>query len=288
MSQAEQGGISHAQRERLGTELRRVRRLAGLAGRDMARQIGASQAHVSRVEAGKAVPTLPQVRAWAAAADVPEEARPALVALTEAALNEFDSWQARDGAQLAAMQRDVGGLEAEAGVSRHFQPAIVPGLLQTAEYARRVLAITDIRGWGDHAAAVAARMERQQILYQPGRRFEFLLTEAAIRLRIGPPHVMRGQTARIRSAMSLENVDIGIVPLGEDAKVIPWCAFHLYDDLPDGQLPFVTMEIPHGRLTVSDPADVAVYAEQIEAIRQAAAHGTEAEGLLDLIDGSLS
>ena len=63
----------------------------------MARHIGASQAHVSRVESGYAVPTLPQVRAWAAAAAVPEDARPALVALTEAALNEFDSWQDRDG-----------------------------------------------------------------------------------------------------------------------------------------------------------------------------------------------
>jgi hypothetical protein len=163
---------------------------------------------------------------------------------------------------------------------------MVPGLLQTGEYAKRVLAITDIRGWGDHAAAVAARMERQQILYKPGRRFEFLLTEAAIRLRIGPPHVMHGQIARIRSVMGLENVDIGIVPLGEEAKVIPWCAFHLYDDLPDGQLPFVTMEVPHGRLTVSDPADVAVYLKQLEAIRHGALHGAKAERLLDIIDGS--
>lgn len=286
MSQEDQAGISYAQRQRLGAELSRLRRLAGIAGRDMARRIGASQAHVSRVESGKSVPTLPQVRAWADAAEAPEDARPALVALAEAALNEFDSWQARDGAQLAAMQRDVGGLEAEAGISRHFQPAMVPGLLQTAEYARRVLAITDIHGWGDHAAAVAARMERQQILYKPGRRFEFLLTEAAVRLRIGPPHVMRGQTARIRTVMSLDNVDIGIVPLGGDAKAIPWCSFHLYDDLPDGQEPFVAVELPHGRLTVSDPAGVAVYVEQLEAIRQAAVYGAEAEQLLDLIDGS--
>lgn len=284
MSQEDQAGISHAQRQRLGAELSRLRRLAGVSGRDMARRIGASQAHVSRVEAGKAVPTLPQVRAWADACEVPQDGRRALVALTEAALNEFDSWQARDGAQLAAMQRDVGGLEAEAGLSRHFQPAMVPGLLQTAEYARQVLAITDIHGWGDHAAAIAARMERQQILYKPGRRFEFLLAEAAVRLRLGPPHVMRGQTARIRTVMSLSNVDIGIVPLGADAKVIPWCSFHLYDDLPGGQLPFVAMELPHGRLTVSDPAGVAVYVEQLGAIRQAAVHGGEAERLLDVID----
>jgi transcriptional regulator with XRE-family HTH domain len=286
LNQADQAGISHAQRQRLGADLSRLRRLAGISGRDMARHIGASQAHVSRVESGKSVPTLPQVRAWADAAEVPEDARPGLVALTEAALNEFDSWQDRDGTQLTAMQRDVAGLEAEAGLSRHFQPAMVPGLLQTAEYARRVLDITDIHGWGDHAAAVAARIERQQILYKPGRRFEFLLTEAAVRLRLGPPHVMQGQTARIRTVMSLANVDIGIVPLAADAKAIPWCSFHLYDDLPDGQAPFVALELPHGRLTVSDPAGVAVYVEQLDAIRQAAVHGADAEHLLESIDGS--
>lgn len=286
MSQEDHAGISHTQRQHLGAELSRLRRLAGIAGRDMARHIGASQAHVSRVESGKAVPTLPQVRAWADAAGVPDDARPALAALTGAALNEFDSWQGRDGVQLTAMQRDVGGLEAEAGLTRHFQPAMIPGLLQTAEYARRVLAITDVHGWGDHAAALAARMERQQILYKPERRFEFLLTEAAVRLRLGPPHVMRGQTARIRAVMSLDNVDLGIVPLSADATAIPWCSFHLYDDLPDGQQPFVAMELPHGRLTVSDPAGVAVYTEQLEAIRQAAVYGAEAGHLLDVIDAS--
>ena len=286
MNQADEAGISYAQRRRLGAELSRLRRLAGISGRDMARHIRASQAHVSRVEAGKAVPTLPQVRAWADAAEVSEDARPALVALTEAALNEFDSWQDRDGTQLATMQRDVAGLEAEAGLSRHFQPAMVPGLLQTAEYARRVLAITDVHGWGDHASAVAARLERQQVLFKPGRRFEFLLTEAAVRLRLGPPHVMQGQTARLRSVMGLANVDIGIVPLAADAKVIPWCSFHMYDDLPDGQEAFVALELPHGRLTVSDPAGVAVYAGQLDAIRQAAVRGADAEHLLDVIDAS--
>ena len=252
----------------------------------MASFIRASQAHVSRVESGKSVPTVPQVRAWADAAEVAEDARPALLGLTEAALNEFDSWQGRDGTQLAAMQRDVAGLEAEAGLSRHFQAAMIPGLLQTAEYARRVLALTDVHGWGDHSTAVAARMERQQILYRPGRQFEFLLTEAAVRLRIGPPHVMQGQTARLRAVMSLDNVDIGIVPLAADATAVPWCSFHLYEGLPGGQEAFVAMELPHGRLTVSDPAGVAVYAGQLDAIRRAAVHGAGAERLLDLVDAS--
>jgi transcriptional regulator with XRE-family HTH domain len=281
LSQAEQGGLAHGQRKRLGTELSRFRRLSGLSGRAMASRIGASQAHVSRVESGQAVPTLPQVQAWADAAGIPADDRPALVALTVAALNEVDSWQQRDTADLAAMQRDVAGLEAAATISHHFQPAIVPGMLQTADYARHVLAITDIRDWGDHEAAVTARMERQRALHRPGRRWEFLLTEAALRLRLGPPHVMAGQMTRIKDTMALSNVDIGIVPLDADAIIIPWCAFHVYEGLPDGQGAFVAMELPHGRLTISDPADVSVYMEQLAAIRRAAVHKDAAGRLLD-------
>jgi transcriptional regulator with XRE-family HTH domain len=173
LTEAGQAGSPHAQRQRLGAELRRLRRLSGLSGRDLGRQIGSSQAHVSRVESGQAFPPLPQVAAWAEAVDAPGDARAMLTALTEAALNEVDSWRARYGAGLSAMQQDIGMLEADAGISRHFQPAIVPRLLQTAEYAKRVFEITDVRDWGDHTSAVAARIERQQVLYRPGKRFEF-------------------------------------------------------------------------------------------------------------------
>jgi hypothetical protein len=239
---------------------------------------------VSRVESGKAVPSLPQVSKWAAAVNATDDVQANLTALTEAALNEVDSWRAHGTVRPSAIQRDIGVLEASAGVSRHFQPAIVPGLLQTAEYARRAFEITDVRGWGDHAAGVAARMERQQILYRPEKRFEFLLTEAAVRLRVGPPPVMRGQVHRLISLMSLDSVDIGVMPLAAEATVVPWCPFHLYDDLPEGQDPFVTIELPHGRLTVSDPGDVEIYQQQLAAIRRAALYGEDARLLLESIE----
>jgi hypothetical protein len=221
------------------------------------------------------------VHSWANAVNAPEDARATLAALAEAALNEVDSWRGGFTAGLLAMQQDIATLEATAGVSRHFQPAVVPGLLQTAEYARRVFEITDVRGWGGHEDAVAARMERQQILYQPGKRFEFLLTEAALRLRIGPQHVIRGQADRLASLMSLENVNVAVIPFSAEAKTVPWCGFHLYDDLSEGQEPFVTIEMPHARLTVSDPGDVAIYQQQLVAIRRAASHGRDARLLLE-------
>lgn len=86
---------------------------------------------------------------------------------------------------------------------------------------------------------------------------------------------------RIKETMALSSVDIGIVPLDNDATIIPWCAFHVYDGLPDGQDPFVAMELPHGRQTISDPADVAVYIEQLAAIRRAVLRDDTAGRLLD-------
>jgi transcriptional regulator with XRE-family HTH domain len=277
------GGAPHAQRVRLGSELRLRRELAGLSQRFIARRTEASQAHVSRVETGQAVPTLPQVNAWADATGATADVRAALLALTEAAFHEVDSWRTQFEAGLPAMQQDIRAMEAAAGVVTYFQTSLVPGLLQTAEYARRVFAITDVKGWGDHAAAVTARLERQQALHQPGKRFEFLLTEAALRLRIGPPHVMRGQADRIISLMSLETVDVGIIPLDADASIIPWVGFNLYDDLPEGQTAFVTVELPHAYLTASEPGDVEIYQQQLTAIRNTALHGPDARQLLDRI-----
>jgi transcriptional regulator with XRE-family HTH domain len=287
LTNGQEAGTPHVQRARLGSDLRRLRRLAGLSGRDIAARIGSSQAHVSRVENGQAVPTLPQVSAWATATDAPADVQAALTALAEAALNEADSWRARFSAGLPAMQQDVREMEAVAGVVTYFQPSIVPGLLQTAEYARRTFEVTDVAGWGDHAAAVAARIERQQALYQPGKRFEFLLTEAALRLRIGPPHVMRGQADRIMTVMSLDTVDIGVIPLDADASVVPWVGFNLYDDLADDQPPFATIELPHAWLTVSDPTDVGIYQQQLAAIRSAALHGHDARELLEGLSSSI-
>jgi transcriptional regulator with XRE-family HTH domain len=284
VTSGQQAGASpHAQRKRLGSELRRLRRLAGLSGRDIARIISSSQAHVSRVENGQAAATLPQVTAWADAAGASDDTKALLTELAADALNEVDAWRTRFDAGLPSMQQDVRVMEAAAGIVTYFQPSLVPGLLQTAEYARRIFEITDVKGWGDHSAAVAARIERQQALFQPGRRFEFLITEAALRLQVGPPHVMRGQADRIVTLMSLDTVEVGIVPLDADASVVPWVGFNLYDDLPDDQPAFVTIELPHAWLTASDPGDIEIYQQQLIVTRNAALHGDDARQLLESI-----
>ena len=269
-----------AQRVRLGRELRRTRILAGMSGREVASRIGIGQASVSRIENAQTVPSLPEVRDWAEATGVPKDVRASLEVLAEAALNEVETWRARQGVGLASMQDDVRALAATARTVRNFQPTIVPGLLQTAEYARRVFSLVDVVGEDDYTAAVAARVERQQALYDETKTFEFIITEAALRWRPGPPTVLLAQLDRLRSIATLNNVSIGVLPVNTDVGAIAWCGFNIYEDNDEDHDPFVRIETPHAGMTISDPADVSIYRELLSAIRQAAIFHREMNAFL--------
>jgi len=77
-----------------------------------------------------------------------------LLALAEAAVNEVATFRIRLSSGLAAVQDSVRDLEASARVVRNFQPGIIPGLLQTAESARWIVALADI---GHHGSLGAPR-----------------------------------------------------------------------------------------------------------------------------------
>lgn len=195
--------------------------------------------------------------------------------LAEAVVNEVITHRERLGDWgLAAEQDTVHGLEQSARTLRHFQPCIIPGLLQTAEYARRILAMADPAA--DLGQAVAARMARQAILYDPGRALEFLLTEAALRFRPGSGDVLPAQLDHLASVATLETVSLGVIPADAGMHAIPRCGFILYEDRAGGRPPFAFTETPHASLSASDPADVQVYRDQLEAFRRSAIYGPEA------------
>ena len=195
-------------------------------------------------------------------------------ALAEAAVNEVTTFRARLSNGLAAVQEDVRGLEATARTLRNFQPGIIPGLLQTAEYARRILAFADETA--NVGAAVAARLTRQEILHEPGRSFEFLLTEAALRYRPGPREVLTAQLDHLAAVVTLEAISFGVIPADAEMTAITRCGFILYEDRLDGQPPFAIVETPHASLYANDPADVELYRDQLAAFRQSAVYGGEA------------
>ncbi len=262
------------QRERLGQELQRIRMLAGLSGAQVAQVIGVSQSTVSRMERGDSVPSVQQVTSWADAAGASEERRMLVLYLAEAVVNEVITHRERLTDGLPFVQETVHGLEETARTLRHFQPCIVPGLLQTAEYARRILAMADPSA--DLGQALAARMARQSILYDPDRTLEFLLTESALRFRPGSGDVLTAQLDHLASVATLETVSFGVIAADAEMHAITRCAFILYEDRAGGRPPFAFVEAPHASLSASDPADVQVYRDQLEAFRRSAVYGAEA------------
>lgn len=218
-------------RVRLGGELRRLRDLAGISGRELAKRVGISQSTLSRIEAGHVVPSLPQVLDWAREVGAEPESQHALRTLTEAAHSpEVHDW----AASLAGrphLQDDIREFEEDAHLVRNFQPSLIPGLLQTADYARRVFANFDPPySKEDLAAALAARLHRQLVLYDTAKRFEFLITEAALRFRPGPHRVLLAQLDRIISIETLDTVTIGVIPQDIEACTTIPHGFVIYEN----------------------------------------------------------
>lgn len=274
-------------REQLAAELRRLRDLAGVSGRELAQRIGISQSKVSRIESGSAVPSLPEVTAWGKELGVSVETQERLTSLTRAAYTDVRSWH-------AAMQRrghlqdDIQEQEARSREVRIFQPSVVPGLLQTAEYARRVFSLFQVPYTDDNlAAAVAARVHRQLALYEESRQFDFLITEAALRWRPGPPRLLLAQLDRIASISTLENVSLGVLPQSAEAVTFISHGFVIYDSADEDHDPVVSVETIHADVAVMAPEDVDLYRTRWSLLQQMAIFDGDAREFLGDIAGDI-
>ena len=250
-------------REQLAASLRALRQRAGLTGEQLAGQTGLSQPKVSRIETARSLPNLDEVRAWARAASASEEELGELAALLEQLATSATSWRILHRLGLAGKQQEIQELEQQARRITTFQPVMVPGLLQTADYARRV--IETAYQPGDVGRAVAGRLERQSILYDQTKRFDFLITEGALRWR--PRGVdMRPQLDRLISVAGLPNVTLMVIPLGE--APIPYLHPFVMWELEEGTI--VSVETYSAELWVREAADVARYQEVWERASESA------------------
>lgn len=265
-------------RQQLAAELGRLRDQAGISGRELGQRVGISQSKVSRIESGSILPSLPEVRAWAEVVGTPRHVRHRLTDLAEAAFTEVRAWRLalRERGHL---QDDVRDREARAELIRTFQPSLVPGLLQTAEYAREVFSLFQVPYDDAEAARVlTARLDRQRVLFEPGRRAEFLLTEAALRWRPDLPEPLAlAQLDRLRTLSTLDSISVGILTQrGTATTAIPH-GFVMYSTA-SGTL--VTVETVHAELVVTDPGDVALYEDRWSLLHRMAIFGDDARAFL--------
>jgi len=155
-----------------------------------------------------------------------------------------------------------------------FQPALVPGLLQTPEYICAVLARHGLPE-ESMARTMAARIERQFVLYETGRTLRFVITEPVLRWRIVSVGMMAAQLDRIISMSRLPNVDIRVVPLSSAQRDIANHAFVIRDDNT------VTVETVHAELVVSDPRDVSLYVRKFDRFAEMAVTGDAMRSMIE-------
>lgn len=262
-------------RNELGARLRELRRAAGLNGQQLAEVLSWQGSKVSKIENGRQNPTDDDVRAWCRAVGADDEIERLLADLHTLETRHAE-WQQQVRGGLARVQEAVAQRENETRLLRSFQLTFIPGLLQTPGYARARLEQSG-RRWGRSAdvdEAVAARMARQAVLYEPGRGFHFVIAEPVLLFALCPPEAMLAQIDRLISLSMLENVRLGIIPFDKPYVIAPKHGFSLLDDR------LVTVETFTAELNLAQPQEIKMYRKVFDSMALAADYDRKARAHL--------
>jgi transcriptional regulator with XRE-family HTH domain len=203
-------------RRRLALELRRLRETAKLTCEDVAEHLECSASKISRVETGRVSVSPRDVRDMLEIYGVPEDQRDSLVQLARESRQK--GWWHAYGDSVQPHFGTYLGLESAASEIRIYEVNLIPGLLQTEEYARAVISAGMVdKPRADVERSVALRMERQQVARTIMPKVWAVLDEAALRRQVGGPEVMRIQLEHLREVGSQRNVSLQVIPFGGGA-----------------------------------------------------------------------
>lgn len=216
-------GSPAVRRRRLAAELRRLRERAGFRGEQVAEQLGWSASKVSRIELHRTGIKQLDLRQLLDLYGVQDERhRESLIALAEESskANRLDLATASLPEEYAASVI----AEAEAQSAWTWDPLIVPGLLQTADYARAVMS-----GWremfpvppGEIERRVEARLLRQRVLArEPVFTLATVIDESVLARAVAPAPVMRAQLAHLVRQAQLPNITVRVLALTGQQSVL--------------------------------------------------------------------
>jgi hypothetical protein len=260
----------------LADELAVLLRAAGMSGRGLAHAAGWQPSKVSRILTGKQAVADGDLTAWCRITGAADSEAERLRATLRSIRADEARWTRQAAAGHRAVQEDMASLEQRARTIRQFDMVLIPGLLQTADYAAALFqSLADVRGTPrDTDHAVRARMLRQSVLYDSTKKITLLTSEFALRHAIGDRAVMAAQLDRLIALDGLRSIEFGVVPL--DA-VLPVPPLHGFCILDDDQ---VIVETLHAETSTHDPADITLYNQIADALWSIAVTGTEARHII--------
>ena len=255
-----EGRSPTVRRRELGAILRTLRNGKSLTVEQVAERLLCSPSKVSRMETGHGTTTPRDIR------DLCE-----FYGVTDQAERERLMMLAREGKQQGWWQpydlpySTYVGLEAEASSIRTFQVSVVPGLLQTEEYARAIHDAAEPESATTELTPdvvelrVKARLRRQSLLMETKPLgFWAVLDEAVLHRVVGSSRIMEAQLRRIVELADLQNVTVQILPYEVGAHPAPGSMFNILQftaAVPD----VVYVEGLAGWIYIERPEDVTRY-----------------------------
>jgi len=255
-------------RRQLMAELKRLREAAGLSQEAVAERLDWHPTKLMRIETGRTSPHPNDVRLMLEVYGMTDrEQVAALVKLARDARQKGWWYSYRD--VLLNRYEFFIGLEAEATSIRNFELAMVPGLLQTEEYARSVIRSGQLElGTDEVERLVDVRMTRQQLLAKGDRpQLWAILDEAAIRRLVGGPTVMRDQLEHLVAATELGRTTIQVVAYGAGAHPGQAGPFVMFGFAEPAEPDVVYTETVGGNLYMDKPDEVRLYATAFDHLR---------------------
>jgi Domain of unknown function (DUF5753)/Helix-turn-helix domain len=260
-------------RRRLRSELRQLREKAGLTPEYVTREMVWSVSKLVRIENGAVGTSVNDTKALLALYGIIEPETVAdLVGL--AADSRRRMWWAKYRDHVPAAFLEFIGLEDDATQIRHYNASVVPGLLQTAEYAR-TLAGTDAVA---AARQVEIRMQRQRLLFDRPDPPEYLaiLDESVLYRPLGDETVLRDQLNALLDHVREDHIELVVVPTGTAVHPVEPVGFVMLGFADKKDAPIVIYDQPGSDVAAEAPVDVARFAENFDRLLSLGLRGAEA------------
>ncbi|MFI9812874.1 helix-turn-helix domain-containing protein [Saccharothrix variisporea] len=274
------GASPTAAKRRLGQALARLREATGTSQEHMAEVLECSPAKIRRIEVGDVAVRQAELRVLldhygTCCADrepIEHLAREARKRRPRTGL----------GAALPGFFRRFHALEELATEVLRYQAELVPGPLQTPDYARALLTAHPHHRPDDVERLVEARMARLDRIIDGEQCLHVVLHEAAVRAGVGTRDVMRGQHRHLRELAALPNVTLQVLPLDAPAHALTGYPFVMLR-FPDSD-PIVYLEALTTAATVEDPSHITRYEEAFETLHRTALSPQKAATLLSTLE----
>jgi transcriptional regulator with XRE-family HTH domain len=199
-------------RQELGAELRTLRKAANYTLEQAARIINVSTSKVSRMETGHRNASVVEVSALLAIYRADGNKRDQLLALARES-DEIGWWQPGQKYYYAQRLNTLTALESNAEQITCFDLAVVPGILQTGEYAHAIMAESDLVPEDEIEARVLGRVRRQSILMRrEPPKLLVIIDELALKRIVGGNKVTQRQLERLVREAHRPSITLRVVP----------------------------------------------------------------------------